>query len=254
LGLAIVFTMIYFKLDTVMLSLMKPAADVGIYNLSFKFLESLLFFPAMFVGLVMPLLSKYAFSARAKFKNIVQQTLEILLIFIIPLIIGILFLSPRIVTLIAGQDFILSAGVLDVLIFAGAIIFLAVLFSNMLIALEKQKSLTYIYGLGALINLGANFIFIPKYSYYGAAATTVGTELIVTLLMLVVLYQVLKRLPSFKAVLKYILAGLVMAGLLYFLAQWPLFILIPLAGLVYFGFLWLIGGLKGLSLKFQAKR
>ena len=88
----------------------------------------------------------------------------------------------------------------------------------------------------------ANFIFIPKYSYYGAAGTTLLTELIVTALMLIVLYQSLKTLPCFSSIFKCILAGLVMAGLLYFLAGGNLFILIVLAILVYFGFLWVMGG------------
>ncbi len=244
LGLAIVFTMIYFKIDTVMLSLMKSPAEVGIYGLAYKFLETLIFFPAMFVGLVMPLMSKYAFSAREKFRKITQKTLEILLIFIVPMIVGTFFLSPQIVTLVAGQDFRLSAGVLNILIVATGIIFLGALFSNMIISLEKQKSLTYIYGAGAAINLVTNFIFIPKYSYYGAAGTTVFTELIVTALMIVVLYQILGALPSFRSVFKYILAGLAMALSLYFLASWPLFILIILAVLVYFGILYLIGGIS----------
>jgi len=244
LGLAIIFTMIYFKIDTVMLSLMKSSAEVGIYGLAYKFLEALIFFPAMFVGLVMPLMSKYAFSARKKFQKITQKTLDVLLVFIIPMIIGTFFLSPKIVTLIAGQDFRLSAGVLNFLIVATGIIFLGALFSNMIISLERQKSLTYIYGTGAGINLVANFIFIPKYSYYGAAGTTVFTELIVTALMIIVLYQILKTLPSFRVVFKCILAGLAMAILLYFLANWPLFILIVLAVLIYFGFLWLIGGIS----------
>lgn len=244
LGLAVIFTMIYFKIDTVMLSLMKSPAEVGIYGLAYKFLEALIFFPAMFVGLVMPLMSKYAFLNRDKFKKITQKTLEVLLIFITPMIIGTFFLSPRIITLVAGQDFRLSAGVLNILIVATGIIFLGALFSNMIISLEKQKSLTYIYGAGAGINLVTNFIFIPKYSYYGAAGTTVFTELIVTALMVIVLYQILKTLPSFKTFLRCILAGLAMAFLLYFFANWPLFILIILAVLGYFGFLWLIGGIS----------
>jgi O-antigen/teichoic acid export membrane protein len=242
LALAIIFTMIYFKIDTIMLSLMKSPAEVGIYGLAYKFLESFLFFPAMFVGLIMPLMSKYAFSVREKFKKITQRALDILLIFAVPLIIGTFFLSSQIITLIAGQDFILSASVLNILIIAVGIIFLGILFSNMIISLEKQKTLIYIYGVGVVINLVANFIFIPRYSYYGAAGTTVLTELIVTALMLVVLYQTLKILPSFGSIIKYILAGLAMALLLYFLAGWNLFILIILATLVYFGFLWLIGG------------
>lgn len=242
LAVAIVFTVIYFKLDTIMLSLMKPAADVGIYNLAYKFLESLLFFPAMFVGLIMPLMSKYAFSARKKFKETVQSTLNVLLIITIPLIIGTLFLSKQVVLLIAGEDFELSAGVLNILIIAAGIIFLGVLFSNVVISLKKQKSLIYIYGIGAVINLIANFIFIPRYSYYGAAGTTVLTELVVTFLMIIVLYRTLHVMPSFKCVFKYILAGLVMAAVLYFFIDWPLFVLIILAGVVYFAFLSLIDG------------
>ncbi len=242
LALAIIFTMVYFKIDTIMLSLMKGPTEVGIYGLAYKILESLLFFPTMFIGLIMPLMSKYAFSSREKFKKITQKTLDILLIFIIPLLIGTVFLSPQIITLIAGQSFILSANVLNILIVAVGIIFLGGLFSNMIISLEKQESLIYIYGLGAALNLAANLVFIPKYSYYGAAGTTVLTELIVTALMVVVLYQTLKSFLSFNLLIKCALAGLVMAVLLYFLAGWNLFILIISAGLVYFGFLWLIGG------------
>ncbi|MAF20587.1 MAG: hypothetical protein CMI55_02810 [Parcubacteria group bacterium] len=249
LGLAAIFVLLYFKLDIIMLSLMKPPADVGVYNLAYKILESLLFFPAMFVGLVMPLMSKYAFSVRKKFEEITQKALDILLIFIAPMVIGTFFLSPKIIVLIAGPEFILSAGVLNILIIATGIIFLGVLFSNMIISLEKQKSLTYIYGIGAIVNLIANFIFIPRYSYYGAAGTTVLTELIVTVLMIVVLYQTLKIVPVFDSLIKYILAGLTMALPLYFLGNWNLFILGPLAILVYFAALYLIGGIKKADLK-----
>ncbi len=250
LALAIVFTMIYFKVDTIMLSLMKPVADVGIYNLAYKFLESLLFFPAMFVGLVMPLMSEYAFSAKKKFRKIIQRTSDILLIFAIPMVIGVIFLSENIVVLIAGPDFILSAGVLNILIVAAGIIFLGVLFSNMIIVLKKQKSLTYIYGAGVIVNLIANYIFIPKYSYYGAAWTTLLTELIVTILMLFVI----KNIPSFRFVYKYVLAGLVMALVLYYFSSLPLFVLIILSIFVYFGVLFLIKGFSGREVLYLIKK
>lgn len=244
LALATIFTVIYFKLDTLMLSLMKPLADVGIYNLAYKFLESLLFFPAMFIGLVMPLMSKYAFTNREKFRKVTQEALNFLLIIIVPLIIGIFFLSEEIVVLIAGQDFILSAGVLNVLIVAASIIFLGVLFSNMIISLEKQKWLAYIYGLGALINLIANFILIPKYSYYGAAGTTILTELIVTILMTVVIYKTVKTLPRFNSLIKCSLAGLIMIAIFCLVPGWNIFILVILTSLAYFISLWMLGELS----------
>jgi len=55
------------------------------------------------------------------------------------MIIGVIFVSKEAVVLVAGQDFILSAGVLNILIIAAGIIFLGVLFSNMIISLKNKK-------------------------------------------------------------------------------------------------------------------
>lgn len=254
LALAIIFTVIYFKLDTIMLSLMKPAIDVGIYNLAYRLLESLLFFPAMFIGLVMPLMSKYAFSDGSKFRKTTQKALDILLIFIVPMLVGVFFLSSKIVVLIGGDDFVLSGGVLNILIIAAGIIFLGVLFSNTIISLKKQRSLTVIYGVGALFNLAANFIFIPKYSYYGAAWTTVVTELIVTIAMVFVIYKALNYFPSFGIFYKSALAALLMALPLYFLSSWSLALSVLLSILVYFAGIWLFKGITSEEIMFLVKK
>ena len=202
LAISAIFCMIYFKLDTIFLSVMKSEADVGIYGLSYKILESIVFFPAMFVGLVMPLLSKYAFSDLEKFKRVFQRALDFLIISAIPLAIGTLFLSPKIIFLLSSSEFEESALVLNILIFACAMIFFGALFSNVIIARNLQKTLAKIYLAGAVANIIANFIFIPRYSYYGAAATTLFTEMMVTILMLIVIFKSLQYLPSFKIFLK----------------------------------------------------
>ena len=64
IALSIVLTLIYFKIDTIFLSLMKPAADVGIYGVAYRVLEVLIFFPAIFSGIMMPLLSRNAVTDR----------------------------------------------------------------------------------------------------------------------------------------------------------------------------------------------
>lgn len=254
LALAAIFSMLYFKLDAIMLSVMKSPADVGIYGLAYKVLESLLFFPAMFVGLIMPFLSKYAFSDKRSFNKIGQKTLDILMIFIVPLVIGVILISSQIVVFIGGRAFIASAGVLNILIVATGVIFLGTLFSNMVIALEKQKSLVCIYAFGAVFNLVANLIFIPRYSYYGAALTTLFTELLATGLMMAVILRTNRTLPEFRNVFKCLLAGLVMGLSLYYFNDWNIFILASLAVLVYFPVLWLLGGLSTKEIMFLIKK
>jgi len=237
LAISAIFVMIYFKLDTLMLSLMKPPADVGIYGVAYKILESLIFFPALFVGLIMPLLSKYALVNQAEFKRVAQRGLDILLIFAMPMAFGGLVLSGPIIALIAGSGFGEAAGVLDILIFATAIIFLGSLFSNMIIALEKQKALAKIYAIGALINFGANLILIPRFSYWGAASSTLFTEALVTFLMLVVIKKTINYIPGFGIMFKIFLSSATMAAILYFARGLNIFILLVIAFLAYFSIL-----------------
>jgi len=233
LAMSAIFVMVYFKLDTVMLSLMKPPGDVGIYSAAYKILESLIFFPSMFVGLLMPLLSKYALSDELEFKRVAQKGLDLLIIFAVPLAAGGLILANSIINLIAGPGFADSAGVLKILIFATAIIFLSALFSNMLIALGKQKALAKIYAVGALTNFSVNLFLIPRFSYWGAASSTLLTETLVVFLMILSIRRTAHYMPRFGILPKAVLAAAAMAAILYLLGGVSLFFLLPLGILAY---------------------
>ena len=261
IAVSIVLTLIYFKIDSIFLSLpainrgaVNPIIDVGIYNIAYKVLEGIIFFPAMFVGLIMPLLSKHALSNQEEFKKIFQKVLDVLIIFIIPLLIGLLLLSLPIVTLIGGKDFTDSAKVLQILAFAVGLIFLGNLFGHSIIALDKQKTAAWIYFGGMIFNVITNLIFIPKYSYLGAAATTVFTELLVTILMLWLIYKTIRYFPSFKIVWKILFAGLIMGLFIYIFQGWNLFILVSLAAIIYFAVLYLIKGIKKEEILLLIKR
>ncbi len=259
-AVSIVLTLIYFKIDSIFLSLKfinsssaNPIADVGIYNIAYRVLEGLIFFPAMLVGLIMPLLSNFAFNNQKKFKQIFQKTFNILIIFIVPIVIGLILLASPIVVLVGGKSFGVSAPVLKILSFAIGIIFLGNLFGQSIVALDKQKTAAWIYFGGMIFNVVANLIFIPKYSYLGAAMTTVFTELLVTILMLVLIYKTLHYFPSFKIILKTFLAGAIMGGFIYYFINWNLFILVIIGAIIYFGILYLIKGVTKEELNLGAE-
>ncbi len=250
IAISIVLTLIYFKIDSIFLSLgfinqssVNPISDVGIYNIAYRVLEGAIFFPAMLVGLIMPLLSKFAVSDHIQFKKIFQKTLDVLIIFIIPVVIGLLILSLPIVVLIGGKDFDVSAPVLQILSIAIGLIFLGSLFGHSIIALDKQKIGAWIYLGGMVFNVVANLIFIPKYSYLGAATTTVFTELLVTIFMLILIWKTISYFPSFRIVFKALFAGLTMGAVIYYFQNWNLFLLIGLGLVVYLGMLYLIKGI-----------
>lgn len=251
IAISIVLTLIYFKIDSIFLSLgfinrFSPnlLSDVGIYGIAYKVLEGLIFFPAMFVGLMMPLLSSSAVSNKEQFKVFFQKAFDVLIIFIVPLIIGILILALPIVKLIGGNNFIESAPVLRILSFAIGLIFLGNLFGNSIIILSKQKIGAWIYLGGMIFNIATNLIFIPKYRYLGAAGTTVATEFLVTLLMIFLIYKTIHYFPSFKIVFKALISGIAMGVFIWFFREWNLFLLAGLGVAIYFGVLYFIKGIK----------
>lgn len=243
MALGAILTMFYFKFDTVMLSLMKTSADVGIYSLPYRILEVLIFLPSIFTGLVMPLMSKYIDADKDKFKRVIQKAFDALLIVAMPLVIGTLLLSKKIIVFISSAEFIKSAGVLNILIFATAIIFISHLFYNIIVVINRQKSFIWIFALGAILNIGLNLLLIPRYSYYATAWNTVITELVVALSMAFVIFKGLKYLLSVRLIIKALSASLMMGLIIYFAPAWHLLIILPIGLLVYFIFLYLFKGI-----------
>ncbi|MDX9913468.1 MAG: flippase [Candidatus Moranbacteria bacterium] len=181
-GISAFVTFLYFKMDTILLSILKGSEAVGIYNMAYKIIENITFFPGMIVGLILPLLSMYIFSDKNNFTKIVNETAKVFILIIVPLVIGTLFLAEDIISIIGGEEFLISANVLRILIVALAFIFFGNLFNSILLSANLQNKLMHILSFCAVFNICLNFIFIPRYSYNGAAAVSLVTEFLVVLL------------------------------------------------------------------------
>ena len=211
---------------------------MGIYNAAYKVLENISFFPAMFVGLVMPIMSRYIFHEPAKFRKIADNTFKVFLILTVPLVIGTVFLAKNIISLIGGSGFGESVFVLQVLSFAMAFIFFGNFFTNVIIAGNQQRKLIAILSFCAALNVGANLVLIPKLSYNGAALTSSITEFMVAALSAIACWKLLRYAPSFEKFFSILASGAVMGIVLYISASLG-FIVRAFASLgLYFLLLW----------------
>ncbi len=182
IGLSVALNLIYFKADTVILSLYRPAADVGIYGATYKVLEVLVTIPAMFAGLIMPLITAaYVVKDFERFRFIVQRAFDFLAMMALPLIGGTIFIATPLMVLVAGGEFSAAGSVLKILVVATGIIFIGSLFGNAVVAVNRQKPMIWVYLAVAAISLTGYLILIPRYSYYGAAGVTVASETMIML-------------------------------------------------------------------------
>jgi O-antigen/teichoic acid export membrane protein len=255
LGIAAFVNFLYFKADAIMLSLLQNSHDVGIYGAAYKVLESLIYFPNMFMGLVIPVFSYNIFHRPEHFLNVASKTIKAVWVVTIPLVIYLLFLSRETIRVIAGAGYEQSVIVLQILAFALGAIFLAHFFNSVLIVVNKQRLLLFILAGTALMSVVLNIIFIPRYSYLAAAIISTASEILVT----IIAYSLCRRwgigwgkgwqpLP----VVSLLVSGLGMAGILLGLSfftftHWwlGLFVKAAVGGIVYVALLF---GTKGISL------
>lgn len=238
-GLAGILAMVYFKIDSVMLSLMKTSVDIGIYGAPYKIFEVLLALSALFVGVVFPIMSRhYEQKQFDKFEAALQKSVDFLVLLALPLVAISFVLAGPIIQVIAGQDFIVAntfslfghpmtaVTTLKVLSITILLSYLTNIFNNMIIACGKQRSLLLPNLVFMIINIVLNLVLIPRYSYIGAAVATVLTELCVVSVNWYLLHKFVPfRLKSIVT-LKGILAVFAMTVAMYATSNY--FIAIPL--------------------------
>jgi O-antigen/teichoic acid export membrane protein len=239
LGFSAIVIFIYFKIDTILLSILKTNAEVGVYNAAYKVIENISFFPAMITGLMFPMFSRHIFSDKKHFSHLADQTIKVFFIIIIPITVGTLFLSEGIINLIGGAAFSEAANTLRILIFALAFIFFGGLFNNILIASNNQKKMLWMLIGCAIFNVGANLVFIPNFSYTASAVVSTLTEFFVALTGLILTIKYTGYIPSLKMLPQIIFSGIVMALFLFVFKSQSFFMLIMESSLVYLLLLWI---------------
>jgi len=245
-----IFSLIYFKADTIILSLYHSQSTVGLYGASYKVLEVLIAFPAIFMGLVSPQLSRfYSEKNHLAFQKIFNQAFNLLSIIVLPMILGTIALATPIINLIAGSEFLSAAPILKILIIACGIIFLAHLSTFTVVSIGKQKAMIKYYIFSAILALLAYFLFIPAYSYWAAAIITVLVELFIFLSSLIIVKKNTQIKIDLNIFLRACLASLIMFILLTFILHLNIFLLVIIGILSYSIFLFLFKGISIITIK-----
>jgi len=212
IGLGIGLNLIYFKADTVVLSLVRPAAEVGLYSAAYRVLEIVATIPHMVMGIALPLLaSLWAASKLDELRGVIQKLFDLFWVMTWPVVAGVAVTATGIMSLIAGPEFLAAGPILLVLILAAGAIFFGTLFSYLVVLTGQQKTMLWVYGAVAVIGCAAYIAFIPRFSYWAASWTTVAVELMVVAGAAVLTYRRLNWRPQWRTCVLALLASVAMA-------------------------------------------
>jgi O-antigen/teichoic acid export membrane protein len=178
IALVTTMSMLHFKIDAVLLSLLKPAEHVGIYNVAFRFFEYSLVLPGIFMAAVFPILTRALATDKQEARAVIEKALDALLLVAVPLAAGTIVLAPFLVEIVAPSGFDAAVTPLRLLALGLVFAFANAVFAGAALALDRQRALVGVTAAGLALNVALNLILIPRYSYSGAAAATVVTEIL----------------------------------------------------------------------------
>jgi len=238
------FALIYVRIDTLMLSMMKGDAVVGWYAAAYGLVLSLKPFAQWFRQALLPLTSNFFISSKSSLKLAYEKSFKYLLIVGLPMAVGITLLADRFILLFYGQAFENSIIALQILAWDVFLIYTYGPLGTTLVAIDKQNQLAVAAGLSAFINIILNLILIPPFSYVGAAVATIITETALFGMYFYFISKYLYRLPLHKMIISPLISCVAMALFIHFCNGINLAALIVTAAVIYFAVLYLTKGLS----------
>jgi len=177
LGLTLIFNLVYFHSDSVILTLTRSTEEVGIYGLAYKVFEFPLVFPLFYMNAVYPMLIKTGVLRANTSEGLFWKSLWFLLVVSMVTVAGIWIGAPTLALI--RSEFAASVTSLRVLTLGLPVFFASSLFMWMLIAQNRKWLLFVIHSFAMVVNIGLNYFFIPRYGYMAAAWITTVSELLV---------------------------------------------------------------------------
>jgi O-antigen/teichoic acid export membrane protein len=240
LGLAISLAQIYFRVDTLLLALLKPSLEVGLYGAAFKFIElSHLIVAAIGIS-VFPSLASFVASGDPRLHRLIQKSFDVFIAVAAPLALVMVALSSEIIRLTAGSEFLEAAAALELLAPYVLFSFVNGLLIRILLASNRDRTLLALALATLTLNVALNLAFIPAYGFRAAAVISVVCEACM-LVPAALAVRRLGALPSLRYAPIVLLAVGGMAAVI-LLAPGPRLLVVALAGAVYLAALLLAPG------------
>lgn len=239
-GLNALFGILFFQISTVMLSVFKNDAAVGIYSAAYNPLLALSIVPTIFITAIYPAMSRLFISSKGSLETLTKLSSNCMVIFGFPTAIGCFILADRFIKLFYADQFSASIASFQILAFFIPLRWVSSITGTFLTSTNKQGLRTLCVGISAFVNVILNVAMIPKLGYIGSSIATVLSEIFLYFMFIYFIDSYYKKLNFHKYFIRPLIASLTMGGFILCFHSINLFLLVASAGIVYFTVLLLL--------------
>ena len=181
LGLGVLVSALYFRIDVYFLERLHGIETVGSYNAAFRLVDAVRLFPAAALAVAYPQLC--AATSLAPLRRLSSALAVGSLI----VAAGVFAAATPLLTLLYGDGFAAAAPALRTLAFSIPLFFVNYGLTHQMIAWERQQAYLVVACAALVTNVVGNALLIPNLAMIGAAYSTFLTEVVVCVGCLAVL-------------------------------------------------------------------
>jgi O-antigen/teichoic acid export membrane protein len=187
-GIALIFQLTLFRVDIVILQVLKTERVVGQYGSAYRLFEATLFVSWAVGAAVYPVLARHLGQTDAV-RSVFERAIKLVIAVTLPAALVTAVLARPIIDLLYGSEFEPSVRALQLL--AAAIVLCSVnhVTAVLLLAEHRERTIAVVYAIVSAANIVANFALIPTYSLNAAALNTTLSEVLLSALMLGYLHR-----------------------------------------------------------------
>jgi O-antigen/teichoic acid export membrane protein len=204
-----------FRIDTVLIKMMRTASEVGIFHGAYRIILVLTLIPQSINQALFPMISRLAVESQNSLSQLLERIVKILLIMVIPLVASLILLSEDVILLVLGESFRTATSALMVLSLVWGIMFFNDLFVRSLNASNRQSLGTKAVAVCLVVNVIADIFLIYAFGYFGAVIATLLGEMSLFLGAYYFVSRNVAKISWGKVVLKPLFAGIVMAAVMF---------------------------------------
>lgn len=170
------FAQVYNGFDVVLMGWLRSPAETGYFTVARRFTGGLTFISIFLASAALPRYAVSLSKGRRQCRKITLDFLKVVVSAALVLFALIIVFSRKMILLAVGAEYLPAEPALKVLMIGVGLVFLNLPFSTALIACSQERAVLRQAFASAALNIGLNFLLIPKWGMEGAAWSFVCAE------------------------------------------------------------------------------
>ena len=237
-----IFATLYWRIDILMLSRMRPLEDVGLYGAAYRLFNFALMVPASLSLALYPLMASLMQRDKLQLIRLGRTATRYLIALTLPIAITMSMIGKDALVLLFGEEF--QSAAITVSVLAWALVPYGIVRYNayLLFATDRQNVDLIINIVMSLLNVLLNLVLIPVYGHLGAAIATLCSIIIYLILQgLYIRFYLTDFVSELTVPVTVVISSMIMAIVLWFAIKVHIVLAVLAAPSFYFAGLILTG-------------